>query len=106
MANNLVVILDTGGGITVQCDGYVHNYDDVHQAARDVKAILDGADPAAEWDGNNPDDRIEWTSEDVWNEAYRVYGEGDLRTAMASNQDISVGWHHERNFLASLTGLR
>ena len=106
MANNLVVILDDGGGITVQCDGYVHNYDDVHEAARAVKAILDGADPAAEWDGNNPDDRIEWTSEDVWNGAYRVYGEGDLRTAMASDQDISVGWHNERNFLASLTGLR
>jgi hypothetical protein len=30
MANNLVVILDNGGCITVQCDDYVHNYADVH----------------------------------------------------------------------------
>jgi len=50
------IIFDNGGGATLQVNGteYVHNYDDMHQLAIDVRAIVDGAN-VADWDGNEPE---------------------------------------------------
>jgi len=52
--DDLDVVFDNGGGITVQARGFVHYYYDPKQAATDVKAILaEDYDPSG-WEGDEP----------------------------------------------------
>ena len=50
--DNLDVVFDDGGGITVQARGFVHSYDDPKQAANDVKTILATDYDPSQWDGD------------------------------------------------------
>lgn len=52
--DDLDVVFDNGGGITVQARGFVHSYDDPKQAANDVKAILATDYDPSQWDGDEP----------------------------------------------------
>jgi len=97
---SLEVVFDDGGGITVQCRRYVHNYDDAQQAASDVSELLAGADPAG-WDGNAPGHRIRYTNEQIRNGAYLVLDSVQLREATKQQADDS-SWHNVRDFLAAL----
>ena len=48
------VAFDNGGGATLVCKGYAHFYQDGKELARDVLAIICGADPLEDtWDGND-----------------------------------------------------
>lgn len=60
MSNNIDVIADNGGGVTLQitnADGdiYQHSYSCMEQCATDIKAALTGDDPI-QWDGNELDE--------------------------------------------------
>lgn len=52
--DDLDVVFDNGGGITVQARGFVHSYGDPQQAATDVKAILAADYDPSEWEGDEP----------------------------------------------------
>ena len=101
--NDLQIILDNGGGITVQCAAFTHSYDNAAQAADDVRELLAGADPS-DWDGNEPSAAIAFTADDVRNGGYRVYDVADLRESINTQGQILCGWHNETDFLAALTG--
>lgn len=60
MENEIYIIADNGGGITMQitdADGYKyqHYYCDISQCAGDIKSALAG-DSASGWDGNEISD--------------------------------------------------
>lgn len=105
---NLEVILDNGGGLTVQCDEFVHAYDDdsydamAKHAATDVQALLNGTDPS-DWDGNEPENRIDYDQDEIRNGGYRVLNEGDLRGILAGGEADPRG-HTETLFLSALIG--
>jgi hypothetical protein len=105
-ADDLDVIFDNGGGITVQTRGFVHAYSDPAQAANDVKSILatdydptrwDGDEPQC-WQGNYPDPEIERSG------GYKWIRRDDVLSEMASTDPINVSGYAEREFWAALTG--
>lgn len=71
MSISIEIIFDNAGGITIQTGDFVHCYDDASAAARDVRALMSGSDPG-DWDGNEPDCRLDPTDDEVRNGGYRV----------------------------------
>jgi hypothetical protein len=81
MANEINVIADNGGGITLQVindngSKYQHTHDDADQCATDIKAALAGDNAARDWDGNevSDDDDSAWlisTDDQIRNGGYR-----------------------------------
>lgn len=100
MNNTLQVIFDTGGGITVQTDSYVHYYDNPAFAADDVRFILNDHS-TVDWAGNNPDERI-----DNPHPSDKVYSADDLRAEQHSTEPVGDKYkgHAERAFIIYLTG--
>ena len=95
------VIMDNGGGITIQTDSYTHYYDDPAQAAEDYKQIIAGTDPVADgWDGNNPDGRMEYDCEQVRNGGYRWLSPDDIAARECADWGYNIS-----NFYAALTRL-
>lgn len=61
MTNEINVIADNGGGITLQVINdngtkYQHTHDDAAQCAIDINAALAGDNAARDWDGNEVSD--------------------------------------------------
>lgn len=59
MQNQIEVIIDNAGGITVQTQTFVGGYShrsEITGCANDLRALLDGEDPT-QWEGNRPDER-------------------------------------------------
>ena len=103
---NLEVVFDNGGGITVQCDRFAHWYNDggATQAADDVKALLAGESPD-KWDGNDDAVRIDYTGAQISNGSVKVMSADDLRTEIADGvSPIETSWHNIGDFLVALTG--
>jgi hypothetical protein len=91
--NDLLVICDNGGSITIQCDKYAHTYDDAADVAYDLCLIFSGHDTSA-WDGNNDHDRIA----SVYDDGYSVYTQRDLHDlALVDPTDFdgSENWANE-----------
>ena len=101
---SLEVVIDNGGGITVQCARFVHAYDNPAQAAADVAQLLAGTD-TSDWEGHNPIDRIQYSGEDIRNGGYRVWDAEALRAATIKDAD-NDGWHNARAFLFALIAAR
>jgi len=99
MIENLEVVFDNGGGITVQGDVYAHYYDDARQAATDTHALLHGADPG-DWDGNDSTARVNWTAEDAANGGYKVYSAVEVVRLTPTS-----GWRNIDDFANALAGL-
>lgn len=97
MVTNLEVIFDNGGGVTVQCDQYVHNFDDPEEAARTFFDLLTGADPG-KWDGNEPEYGITPTQLDIESGGYIVYTAQGIGEAGA----VCSGWNNIRRFFREL----
>ncbi len=57
------LIFTDGGSLVVQTPDFVHSYDDMGQAARDVFELMQGEDPSG-WDGNEPEYMIDFASGD------------------------------------------
>lgn len=95
--DSLEVIIDNGGGLTVQCDNFVHAYDGssneavAKQAADDVAALLRGEDPS-DWDGNEPECRINYTHDQIRNGGYEVLDIGDLRVIVEADTEVKGGY--------------
>lgn len=65
------MIFDNGGGTTLQTRNYCHYYDDPKQAAHDVTMILFYSDnPSRDWDGNDPECRMEYDKDVERNGGY------------------------------------
>ena len=52
---NGYIAFDNAGGATLICGRYAHFYDNGQQLASDVLAIICGASPCRDWDGNDLD---------------------------------------------------
>lgn len=102
--NDLDVVFDNGGGITVQARGFVHSYDDPEQAATDVKGILAPDYDPASWEGDAP----EWyqgaqaDSEIERNGGYRWMTRADIESAIAAGEVDCHGGYAEKKFFAAL----
>ena len=106
MPKNLEVLFDDGGGIIVQCDGFVHSYDDPAHAAGDVAGLLANDDPS-DWDGNEPEFRVaddQDRRDAIRNGGYEVMDEADLRAAIADTLPLDINGRARLEFLAALTG--
>jgi len=95
---NFDLIFDNGGGITIQTSDYAHTYDSAKQAAEDMHAILDGADPAKDgWAGNELDNGVEPMSyePDVErNGGYRWY-----MNEVPTLEDGNMSWGNIEDFV-------
>lgn len=95
-SKDIEIIFDNGGGITIQTDEFVHNYDDAADAARDVRGLIQGANPN-DWDGNEPECRIIPTDDQIRNGGYKVMEPEDFD--IGAYEDSS--WSNVREFQAA-----
>ena len=65
MKLNGYIAFDNGGGAALMCGVYAHCYDDGKQLAADVLAIICGANPWKDWDGNDEELRRAMRSADL-----------------------------------------
>jgi hypothetical protein len=98
------VIFDNGGGITVQTNGFVHYYDNPAQAAHDVRGLMAPYCNLSDWDGDEPESRMEYDYETERNGGYNWRTRSDIEQAIASKEPISVSGYAEQAFLVALTG--
>jgi len=104
--DDLKVIIDSGGNLTLQCDSYVHAYDGsstqaiADQAATDVAALLQGENPS-DWESNEPRDRINYTADQVRDGWYDVLDIGDIQ-AIVNTDDETKGGYMGAAFAAAL----
>jgi hypothetical protein len=92
------VILDNGGGVTIQTDKYAHYYTNPAQAAHDYNLLLGGSD-TGEWDGNEPDIRQEYDNDIERNGGYLWLTQDDI----ASPTDHMRTWgRNAETFFAAL----
>lgn len=77
MQSSVLIILDNGGGITLQVKQgryrYQHYYDQPKQAARDLIMALAGSQ-VRDWDGNEADQGwLEPSQDQISNGGYHIY---------------------------------
>ena len=108
--DDLDVIFDNGGGITVQARGFVHHYSNAQQAAEDVKGILAADYDPAGWEGDEPQ-FYEGESPDLEierNGGYQWRTRQDMIDAIAETGPIDPYATHmgaaEIDFMVALTG--
>ena len=88
------IILDNGGGITLQMGEFAHYYDDPKHAARDLADWLEDADTST-WDGHEEEAaECSPTGDDIRNGGYRVIRlDRDVDTLESLSQETkAVGW--------------
>ena len=98
-AGNYRIILDNGGGITLQLGpDYAHCYQDEAQAACDLRDYITGSD-TSDWDGCEPE-AVGWEpeAEEIRNGGYRVYCDVD-------DLDLESGWGNEVNLAQAYRNL-
>lgn len=88
----LEIVMDNGGGCTLQTQDFAHNYDNMFSARADAEAIEDGED-TSDWDGNEEAHRVEWTQDDISNGSYRVYD-----SVSDVDDDKDSGWANVQRF--------
>lgn len=100
MATNYQIIFGNAGNATLQTADYATSYLDMDQLAEDVRAIEGGANPAAEWDGNDEDARIDTDAEGFWESArnggYKVLDLDEIK-GIESDQT----WNNVADFKAA-----
>lgn len=106
MSNDITIIADNGGNITLQvihqptgyrwqhlyCDGDIGA-----DVARDIRSAQAGANPAVEWEGNDldaaPADENWWlepTTDELANGGYQTYSVAEIE-ALDSDE---IGWRN------------
>jgi hypothetical protein len=98
---NLELVFDNGGSLTIQRDDYVHSYDGGDyfvQAAEDYKLLL-VTDDVSDWDGNNPDDRVEPTDDQLHNGGYIV-----IDNPVNLDCETKSGWRNLDDFQRAYFG--
>lgn len=76
------LIFDNGGGVQLQTAGYVHSYDEGAQCARDVRDLLED-NSTDDWEGNQPEARLEYDDALVRNGGYKWLSRADVKDAIA-----------------------
>lgn len=109
MTNKIHVIFDNGGGITLQITSdtgytYQHSYEDASQCADDIKAALNGANPA-DWDGNETDGTIDdsfviASDDQIRNGGYK---EREIENIHSLDDLSSSGWRNARDLSLALS---
>jgi len=94
------VIFDNGGGVTLQTAEFAHHYMDGKQTADDVRALLDGGTTRG-WEGDEPEARLEVSQEEIRNGGYRVYGAEEIRQVLAA-AEIDCSWANVGDFFGAL----
>ena len=89
---NVELVFDNGGGLTIQCDDFVHNYDDMIQAAQDYK-LLCTTDDVSDWEGNDTENRIDYSDDQLRNGGYRVFC-----TPQELDRERRFGWRNIDDF--------
>lgn len=100
------IILDNGGGITLQFGEYAHNYDDPRHAAVDIREWLKTGD-TSQWDGHDEDAlQCAPTGEDIRNGGYRVIDidrSADTPNNLADEiTQIANGWGNGKELAEAL----
>ena len=99
---NFNVIFDNGGGVTLQTEGWNHNYTDAKQAGCDVKALLTGEDPA-DWDGNEPEAaEMTCTAEDIRNGGARQMDDSEVAEIVAGGTLDNCWGYNMADFFTAL----
>lgn len=95
------IIFDNGGGITLQTEGFCHNYDRPEWAARDVKVLL-AEDNTDGWEGDDPEARDqEYDPEMERNGGYKWLTRQEVEEVIASGT-IDSSWRNMRDFFVAL----
>lgn len=101
------IILDNGGGITLQLNGWAHHYDYEGAAATDIREWIATKDTSL-WDGHE-DDALdcEPTDEQIRNGGYRIIeiGEHD-NTKDVFDRLVKLGWGNADALAGSLLGVK
>lgn len=71
------IIFDNGGGCTIQHPTYIHHYDNMGHAAHEVALLLGEVDPG-DWEGHEPEHKIEYDHQSVANGGYRWFDSSEL----------------------------
>ena len=88
------VIFDNGGGVTLQLGDWAHYYQDMAQAATDLKAYKATGNTDG-WDGHEDESaELEPTYDQIRNGGYRVYH--SIADIKAAAEDTS--WCNIRDF--------
>jgi len=100
------LILDNGGGYTLQLDDYAHGYVDARQVAADIAAYLRTGN-TSEWDGHDDDAmRVDPTDNEIRNGGYRVINidrETDTVTSIAASLAAVNGWDNAEKLAEKLS---
>lgn len=97
--HNLEVVFDNAGGVTVQSEEFTHHYESPKMAWDDVDQIL-GGDDTSTWDGNTPDDYVEWSDEQIHSGGYRVFDYEDILDVL-DDGEIYSSWKNVCEFFAA-----
>lgn len=92
------IIFDNGGGVTLQLGGWAHWYQDMAQAAQDLKTYETEGNTDG-WDGHEDEAaELDPTYDQIRNGGYRVYhSSADIKAAA---EDTS--WRNIKDFAAAL----
>lgn len=96
MSGNFRVILDNGGGVTLQLGDYAHHYADGYFAGRDLREWLLSGDRRAHrstrgWEGAEVEAlEVSPTPEEIRNGGYCVIGLGDDDTHETLAREIEA----------------
>ncbi len=103
MTKRFDVIFDNGGGTTLQVGkrGYVHAYDDPAQAAQDVKVLLDTG-TTADWEGNQPECRMNYDLDMERNGGYRWHDQDRVKSIIKSGKLSTIWGRNMQAFYAAL----
>jgi len=109
---NFEIIFDNGGGITLQTREYVHYFGAMggaSEAAQCVSMLLDGVN-TAEWEGNEPESRVEYDADVARNGGYKWIEQDYVIAAL--NEPNKENWLNnicgvaEDNFFKNLFKIR
>ncbi len=103
-----LIILDNGGGITLQMGEYGHYYEDAAQAANDISNWLHDGD-TSDWDGCETDAvELDPTDEQVANGGYRRFRlDRDVDTLLRLAREVGVcHWGNAEELSAALRAKR
>lgn len=80
---NFDLVFDNGGGITLQTPDYCHQFHgNEKQAAECVSDLLESGAMPEYWEGDEPEHRVEYSSEDERNGRYRWISDNDVMEAV------------------------
>lgn len=101
--NNVRVIFDNGGGITLQLGGWSCWYNEPKNAARDYYQYLQDRNTDG-WEGHDEDSAaLDPAIDEINNGGYRIYNSEEISDEVKN--DESTGWDNIDEFYLAIVGL-